>query len=40
MKIYFQLRIPKYLEATYAINQEHIIKQGNKKKNRNFSYGL
>ena len=31
MKIYFQLRIPKYLEATYAINQEHIIKQGNKK---------
>ena len=31
MKIYFQLRIPKYLEATYVINQEHIIKQGNKK---------
>ena len=26
MKIYFQLRIPKYLEATYAINQEHTIK--------------
>ena len=26
MKIYFQLRIPKYLKATYATNQEHIIK--------------
>ena len=28
MKIYFKLRIPKYIEATNAINQEHIIKQG------------
>ena len=26
MKIYFQLRIPKYLEATYAISKAHIIK--------------
>ena len=32
MKIYFQLRIPKYLEATHAIiNQEIVIKRkGNK----------
>ena len=26
MKIYFQLRIPKYLEAIYVINKEYVIK--------------
>ena len=29
MKIYFQLRMPKYLRATYGINQEHVKKKGN-----------
>ena len=32
MQDYFQLRIPKHLEATYLINQEHIIKTRKKLK--------
>ena len=32
MKTYFQLKIPKYLEATYTINQEHIVKTMRKLK--------
>ena len=36
MKIYFQLRIPKYLEATYAINKVHIIKKQRNKQIETF----
>ena len=41
MKIYFQLKIPKYLEATYTINQEHIVKtMGKLKKKKYFPWPL